>query len=368
MAAIAASRPDCVNGHRGGAERQATDRRSRRDVRLTAADEADVGGRPAHVKGQRIHEPGLRRHGRRGDHTGCGAREEGEHGRRSDRVHVGDTPARCHHRDGGGRHASGEPAQMPAHHRRHRRVERAGRGALVLAELRQQVAGHGDRHIQSLRHRLAQALLVAGTCVAEQQADRHSLRRQRSDGVRDALHLGVLQRYHRRPVGPHALVDRDDQVGRHQRFGAHDVQVVQGRTVLATDDEHVAEALGGHQHGPGHVALEHRVGGCRGAVCDGMHRRNAGGSDAGGKTLALVRRRRGHLDRPRGPVAGDEHHVRERPADVDPGGRGCLAARSHGRKCREQMLFARRVAGYRRCVADKEALCRSISRCPVSPC
>jgi hypothetical protein len=111
-----------------------------------------------------------------------------------------------------------------------------------------------------------------------QEADRDAFdplvaqrRNQRADGL-------LVERAQDRAGVVEPLGHRQAQVARHQRLGQGDAEVVLVVAALVAHREHVAEALGGEQGGACARALDHRVGGERGAVDDHAER---GGANAG---------------------------------------------------------------------------------------
>ena len=175
---------------------------------------------------------------------------------------------------------------------------------------------------EQLREQRRERALVRGIGVGVQQRHRHRLRPRlreaqhelaRERGVQRALHC----------VRPHALGHPEAQLRGHQRRGRGAAQVIQVRAVLASQLDHVGEAVGGEQRGPRRAALQQRVGGDRHAVGEALdvarrarpRARAAGGSQRAPPRDSSRRRRRdlGGVD---GRAFVDQHGVGERAADV----------------------------------------------------
>ena len=108
-------------------------------------------------------------------------------------------------------------------------------------------------------------------------------------------------------------------------LGARPVEV---RARLSAEVQDVLEALVRDERRARTAPLEERVRRDRGAVGEAVDGRRADGGGSGDDRLLLTRGRR-HLRDPDLAV-GDEHGVRERPADVDPERTHRVDSRDHG--------------------------------------
>ena len=147
------------------------------------------------------------------------------------------------------------------------------------------------------------------------------------------------------------LRHRQAQAARHQWLRQGDVQVVLVVAALVAEGEHVAEALGGQQGGPGALALDHRIGGERRAMHQQRHirrgepgllqhqrhafqqpllRRGGGGQDLGRPALRAGFRDPLHREVREGAAdIGSETDIgAHRPGSI--GERGCGAKRRCG--------------------------------------
>ncbi len=247
------------------------------------------------------------------------------------RLHGGDA-ARRHHQQQGTRDAfllqvGLELAEIARHARQHVGVGDGGRGALVLADLRTDLAGERDRHArQLLGQDRAGAPLMRFGGEAVQEADGDGLDFAAAQLGRDVAHRLLVERQQHGAVGRHPLGYAEAQIARHQRIGPLHVDVVLLEAVLPGHLERVAEALGGEQRGAGALALDQRVGGERGAVHhqtdigrpalglgqDGAHAFQHGalgrvgrGQELDGVSPSIVR------------YSGLQHNVGESAADID---------------------------------------------------
>ena len=203
----------------------------------------------------------------------------------------------------------GEPAQVAREHRAEVGIDRRRRRALVLAELRRHFVGRDDVSIriaaaQLARHRLLRGVVPKG----EEQRDGDRLGidiRQRAEVERDELALRAGS-----TTDPDAPVERYE---RRRMLGARPIEV---RAGLPTEMKDVFEALVRDESGARAAAFEERIGRDRGAVSEAADRGRPDGESSGDDRVLLALGR-GHLRDPDLAV-GDEHCVREGPADVDP--------------------------------------------------
>ena len=140
-----------------------------------------------------------------------------------------------------------------------------GVGALVLAELRRDLRGDRHRECRGARGDAARGCAArargwhrraAAQTATVSRPDSSMASMARST---DASSSGVTTE----PSGADALDHLDDMAPLHERLRLVDVEIVGLVALLATDDEHVAEALRGDEAGGCALALEHRVGGDR---------------------------------------------------------------------------------------------------------
>ena len=214
-------------------------------------------------------------------------------------------------------------AQIARHQRLHVGVGDRGGEALPLAHLRRDLAGQRDRDVrQFLGEDVAHAAFVRGIDEGVQEADGDAFDALALQRGHQGAHGGVVERQQHVALVVQPLRDRQAQMARHQRLGQDDVEVVLVVTAFVAHRDDVAKALGRQQRGARALALDHRVGGERGAV---DHDADVGGRDARGledvahaRHHALFRRgwRGQHLGR-EAPAVVLERKVGEGAADVD---------------------------------------------------
>ena len=144
-------------------------------------------------------------------------------------------------------------------------VDGGGACSLVLAVLGQYLVRGADGE-SGVPQRCRDPSLVLRSQVGEEQADGDRLSSERPGFIDDARDFGIVEWGHDLPVRAHPLPHGDDvatgdDVGTAARF-----EVVEGGALLPADDEQVAEALGGDEHGAGAAAFEEGVGRDRAAV------------------------------------------------------------------------------------------------------
>ncbi len=215
-------------------------------------------------------------------------------------------------------------ADVAMHRRPDIGVDDRGAGALVLADLRQDLARQGD---EGLRHRRAQPQahlpLVIRVGMGMQKAHRHRLDLERAQRVHDLAHLVRHQRDHDLAAGPDPFRDLEAQMARHQRRRLLPQRIVEPRHADPAQLQHVAKAAGGQQRAARALALQDRVGGDGAAMQHGIE---AGGIERqlAGELRHALHDRRSIVVRSRGQLVaghqagvGDEGHVGERAADID---------------------------------------------------
>ena len=180
----------------------------------------------------------------------------------------------------------------------------------------------------------------------------------------------LVERLDHAAVGSDALGHLQAMPARDERLGLVPGQVEHVGHADAADLQHVAEAAGGDETGPGAGALEEGVGADGGAV---QHLLDAGGvevelleqgGDARHHGAARIVRRRGDLALAQDPVARHDDDVRERTPDID-------------RNPHASLHFPRRplssggdaASGHRRCQGTNHLISlRAYHLCSASAC
>ena len=300
-----------------------------RHRRLAVLDQADLGGRAAHVEGEDVLAAERLSEVRRGDHTRGRPGLDHEHGTRARRLGAEDAAARLHHeqlclhaRFG---EAALDPLQIALDHGTNHGVDHGRRGAQVLAELRRDLGGERDRNTgQLLGEDRADALLVLGVDVGVEQADGDGFDLLAPEDRGGRAHGVVLERPQHLAGGAEPLGDGHRAVARDERLCLLELGVVEGRPHLAGDLEQVAEALGRDEAAARDLSLDDRVRRHRRRVDDEPDLRRGDAAVLEGainrlhEALRGIGRRRQHLgDRDRARLLVDQHRVGEGAADVD---------------------------------------------------
>jgi hypothetical protein len=275
-------------------------------------DGAHVRGRPAHVEGESVLEPGERGDASGADDAGGRPREQRERGMRRRLVERRDSAGRAHDQRYGKIRLVAcrlEGMQVARENRPEIGVDCRRRGALVLAELRCDLVGRDDVRLRVPPPQLlCDGALVGRVAEGEEQRDSDRVGLdlgQRLERERLELTVGSDP-----PAHSDAALERDE---RRRMVRAGPVQV---RARLAAQVEDVLEAVVRDERGARAAALEERVRSDGGAVREALDVRRAdrrrrgddglllpsGGRDLGGADLSV----------------GDEHGVREGSPDVDP--------------------------------------------------
>ena len=301
-------------------------------------DDGDVGAGAAHVEGDDVRPPRLRRDVGGADHARGRPRQQRRHrvggggGHRHDAaVRLGDV--------GGGRHAAGgerfgEPGEIAAHLRLHVGVEHGQRRPLVLASLRPHLRrrAHREPRRRALGDRPHPAL-VGGVAIGVEQRDHQPLDLVAGQAAHGGVRARLVERGVDGAVRAPALAHLGHPRARHQGQGTGAVQIERVRQAQALQLEHVAEALGDEEAEAGAGALDERVHRDGGAV---HHRADLAGVDAVlvGQTpqprahrLREVGRRRRHLEPEQlaGPRVEDGE-VGEGATDIDAEPEACHAS------------------------------------------
>ena len=215
-----------------------------------------------------------------------------------------------------------QPFEVALQHRSHRGVDRRRDPAFVLARLADEGVSRG--HVV-VRPQLAgdglRQPLVHGVPVGVQEVDDQRLAarlEQRGDRLAQSR---LVERTAHSSGRVDALVDLAAERAGDQRHEATE-QPVGRRAGAPSELQHVAEAARRDQAGAREPALEHRVGGDRGAVddqvdvVDGPARRPQHVEHADGGVRGRARRL---ADLDRAVALVDDHEIRERAADIDAG-------------------------------------------------
>ena len=298
---------------------------------LAVLDHRGLGRRAAHVEGDDLLEllgarpaPGRRPRRRPGpDSMMFIGRSAAARVGREAAVRLHQQQAR---RNAGAVEPLAQRPQIGRDDRHHIGVDDRGRGALVLLDLGQHLAGDAERQVRRLAgDDVAQHQLVRRIGEGVQQADRRSPRPSRP-----AAHRPRARRRPDRaarstlPACVDPLVDHPAQIALDQRRAACPRRVVEPGHAQRADLQHVAKALGGDQADARALVLEDRVGGDRGAVADlldgaaveaGLARRPR--SSPSTMACGVVADARRDLLGVDGAVGAEQHDVGEGAADVD---------------------------------------------------
>ena len=326
---------DAGDGAAAGAERAHLDHGNRHrqapldlvlggELRLAVQQQAHVAARAPHVDGDRLPEARLAREVGAADHA-SGEPGEQQVDRPFGRLgEPGGAAVRLEQRTGAAHVAFAQrladaPA-VAAQQRLQVGVGEGGAGALVLAPQRRDPVREGDRDggKAPLQER-AERKLMGRVEIGEQQADRDRVGAALGDLRRELLHGRGLQRHHHLALGVDTLGHGQAASAPDQRPRLPPVQVVLALAVDALNERDVLEPRCGHVKHLGAAALQHRVGGHRGAVHDAL--------DGGTRNRGLVQhleqcaqrsvgRGRG-LGDAHGPVRAERHQIRECAAGVD---------------------------------------------------
>ncbi|MNC61683.1 hypothetical protein D3C75_1116430 [compost metagenome] len=107
---------------------------------------------------------------------------------------------------------------------------------------------------------------MRGVAVGVQEADRHGLDASYCKAARGIAHLRFVQRRQHVARRTHALVDFGAEFTRYRHRRLPDAVVVQVRTRLAADFQHIAKAPRGDEADARPLAFDDEVGRHRGAV------------------------------------------------------------------------------------------------------
>ena len=215
-----------------------------------------------------------------------------------------------------------QAAHVAVEDRLHGGIHRRGGAALIFAEFRQQRMPERDVFVgpQGARD-LAGAQLVRRVGVGVQEVDDEALAASRDQRVHRRRQRRLVERGHHLAACIHALGHLEAQLARDDRLegAGHAVGLGPGAPAQL---ERVAEAARGDQPDLGDLALQHRVGGGRGAVDDQVEigGRHAGCGDRLQHAGGLVGGRGRDFRQPDVLAARArfiQQQVREGPADID---------------------------------------------------
>ena len=216
----------------------------------------------------------------------------------------------------------GEGFEIVADHRREIGVEHAGGEALELPLLANHLGGLRDGDaVERIGEEFSRPAFVDVVGVGVDEADRHRLAAGLPDALGEPGQAVAVELGEHRSIRRHAFADFQAPVPRHQRPGAHELDVEQpaDQPSGAADLDGVAEPFGGHQRGLRALAFEQRVGGDGGAVHEDPDRR-AVDAELGERVqhaAPLAARQGGHLGG-KEPLPVEAEDVREGPAHVHP--------------------------------------------------
>ncbi len=223
-------------------------------------------------------------------------------------------------------HAGQEAFQIARHLGSDRGVEHGGGQALVFAELGQHVGRLADVGVgHFFQHYLRRAALMRRVAVGVQEADRDGLDAGLGKTARGIAHLRFVQRRQHVARCVHPLVDFGAEFTRHRHGRFADAVVVQVRTRLAADLQHIAKAARGDEPDARALAFDDEVGGHRGAVAHVRdlrwrdtvireHLADARGDGLGG----IVRRGRHFVKVHHTGILVDHREIGKRASDVYP--------------------------------------------------
>ena len=339
----ASARPDRVDVDRGQREPPPVEDAVELQQRLAAAHQRRVEARAAHVHRDAVAQAVRRELPQRGRGSRGRPREQRQRRALGDLGRRGHAAVRLHDQQRAAEpellEAARERAQVARDDRSDVGVEHGRRGAVVVAQLRQQIARCGDVGVGQQRgDQVARAPLVAGLRrrVHERDRDRFdAFLRERRDRRADVVRV---ERRELVAAGADPPADGQPQVARDERLGRREAIVVGVLAPAVAQRERVAEAGGREQSGARAAAREHGVGRHRRAVHDQVELRDEAarreveprgelGQAGRDRARRVVRRAARLVHEPH--VVADEEEVREGSADVDadPIAHGTPAAR-----------------------------------------
>ena len=212
--------------------------------------------------------------------------------------------------------------QIPSHDRKHIGVHHRRAGALVLLDLRDQLARERHRHVGVAgADEIPDAHLVGAVRVGVDEADGDRIDAGGEKLVDRASRCRLVQRALDLALGIDPLGDLEPQPPRDERRRLLPSDVVECRHPEASDLEHVPEAEGGDEAYPRPFALEDCIRRDRGPVHE-LGDAVGVDSDAGRKAAhdppAVVLGRREDLSRRDVALLLEKYEVREGAPDINP--------------------------------------------------
>ena len=166
------------------------------------------------------------------------------------------------------RQLAGKAPEITIDDRLHEAVDGGGRSALVLAVLGQQLGAHRHVRVRPRRgHQIAGPTLVTVVDVGVDEVDDEGLDALRAERLGGAAYLALVERDDHLTLGVDPLGHLQAQLARDEWL-ERALEAVRRRSRAPAELEHIAEAARGDEARAGTLALEHRVGGCGGAVHD----------------------------------------------------------------------------------------------------
>ena len=322
--------PKSMNIHHRRLDRKPLDLALLRPPHLSSVRQRHVEARAPHVDGNAIFLPCLLGDGHRSNHPRGRSGQYRMHRtldgssrahRPPVRLHDIQTRPKTNLRD-----AALQPAQIPLHHRRHICVDRSRAHPLVLFELRQNLMRQRNRNPrQSLPKSLSNCALMRRIRIGMQQAHSSSIHpspRNLLHDPRQSILPNGNQNFSRMS---NPLQQLEAQPARNQRISAPNPPIVQIRTILPPNLQHVPKPGSNHQRRSRPLPLQQRIRRYRRPMNEELHpaRRRPvplqQPSNPLGNPHRLIGRRRRRLGKLQ-PVRLRivQRKIGERPADVHP--------------------------------------------------
>ena len=269
----AAAGADLQQLHRRQADRQAAarlvvdriDLEARHDRGHAIVDRPQLGRGAAHVEGQHLIGPLLRRHVAAHQHTGGRPGLDDADRIFAREVRRDETAIRLHDEEVVAEALRPERALQVAEITGHSWLDVAVgdrcAGPLIFAELRRHVGGQRDQHVRrACRDTVAHRPLMRRVGVGMQQRYGDRLVAAFDDSIDDGGQRGIVQRRQHRTIEGHPLIELENVAPADQRRGLVHVEIVGLVALLTADQYDVAEAARGDQCRLRAFALDDRVG------------------------------------------------------------------------------------------------------------
>ncbi len=291
------ARADRVDGYRRETAGVAVDGPFVGNLWSAPLDPADVGGGSAHIETDHPVVPEGLTQRRRGNYPTRRAGQQRRRRQSPGSINVHQSARGSHHQDvrrqPGRRRPVDQACQVGGQHRSQVGVENRGRGALELAQFSDHLTGERHGHTgKRLLEDVAHQLLVRRIGETVEQRNSNCVGAGGRHRIRQFIEAGgwhLERTVERRPFTHPESIRRRNQGGR--TIGE---RVVQRRSVLPADLDHVGEARGGDQRRARPLPLEQSIGGHRGAVQQRVDGDTAGHLHRpGDDPLGLIRSRRG---------------------------------------------------------------------------